>query len=103
MSSFLLYALVSVALLCIGLHGLIAYPHLLRKVLALNVMGGGVFLLLVSVAYRNRREYPDPVPHAMVLTGIVVAVSITAFAVALARRIYQETGTAILPAEDEST
>jgi len=35
---------------------------------------------------------PDPVPHALVLTGIVVAVSISAFALALARQIHAESG-----------
>jgi len=89
---FLLFSGASVALFCIGLHGLVARPHLLRKLLGLNVMGGAVFLFLVAVAYRNRDAAPDPVPHAMVLTGIVVAVSATAFALALARRIHAQTG-----------
>jgi len=30
---------------------------------------------------------PDPVPHALVLTGIVVAFSATALALALGRRL----------------
>jgi multicomponent Na+:H+ antiporter subunit C len=96
MSPFLLYALVSVALFAIGLYGFLFQPHLLRKVIAFNIMGGAVFLLLIAVAYRNAAPAPDPVPHAMVLTGIVVAVSATALAVALVRRIYMETGAALL-------
>jgi multicomponent Na+:H+ antiporter subunit C len=93
-----LYALVAVALFCLGLHGVVTRTHLLRKVLALNVMGGGVFLLLVAVAARGGGA-PDPVPHAMVLTGIVVAVSVTAFALALVRRIHAATGRPRLPEE----
>jgi multicomponent Na+:H+ antiporter subunit C len=102
MNPFLLYSLVSVALFCIGLHGLIVQAHLLRKLLALNIMGSAVFLFLVAVAYRNRLEAPDPVPHAMVLTGIVVAVSATAFALALARRIHAMTGQVTLEDGEES-
>ena len=89
-----LYALVGVALLGMGLHGLIIYSHLVRKILALNVAGAGVFLFLVAVAGQTPGPLPDPVPHAMVLTGIVVAVSATALALALACRIHQETGNA---------
>ena len=38
----------------------------------------------------------DPVPQAMVITGIVVAFSATALAVALVLRLFQETGGATL-------
>jgi multicomponent Na+:H+ antiporter subunit C len=93
------YALASVALFCIGLYGVAARDDLVRKLLSLNVMGGGVFLLLVTLARRGGGA-PDPVPQAMVLTGIVVAVSVTAFALALVRRIHAATGDAVLPEEE---
>lgn len=99
MSQHQLYSLAGVALFCLGLHALLARRHLLRKILALNVLGSGVFLLLVAQARRG--ELPDPVPHAMVLTGIVVAVSATALALSLARRIRLVDGAARLP-EDTS-
>jgi multicomponent Na+:H+ antiporter subunit C len=92
-----LYALASVVLFCIGLHGLILYEHVIRKLLAVNIMGGGVFLLFVALAYRTPEMAPDPVPHAMVLTGIVVAVSVTALALVIARRMYAVTGQTRLP------
>jgi multicomponent Na+:H+ antiporter subunit C len=93
MSIFLIYALAATGLFVICLHALITRVHLLRKILALNMMGSSVFLLLIAIAYRNRIDgVADPVPHAMVLTGIVVAVSATAFALALARRYHAETG-----------
>lgn len=82
----LLYSLCGVGLFGMGLHALIVAPHILRKVLAVNVMGIGVFMLLVVTAF-NQNAAPDPVPHAMVLTGIVVAVAGTALALTLACRI----------------
>ena len=91
-----LYALTGVALFSLGLHALLVRRHLLRKVLALNVLGSGVFLVLVAMARRGANS-PDPVPHAMVLTGIVVAVSATAVALGLARRIRDHHGSARLP------
>jgi multicomponent Na+:H+ antiporter subunit C len=98
---FVLYSLVGVALFCIGVHGLVVREHLLRKLLALNIVGSAVFLFLVAVAYRNRDPAPDPVPHAMVLTGIVVAVSATAFALALARRLHAMSGQVTLDDPEE--
>jgi multicomponent Na+:H+ antiporter subunit C len=94
------YALAGGALFCVGLHALLVYPSLVRKVLALNVMGSGVFLVLVSLAYRGGGSPADPVPHAMVLTGIVVAVSATALALVLAARVQAATGRLELPEGD---
>jgi len=97
MTTYLLYSLTGGLLFCIGFMGLILQANLIRKIIALNVMGSGVFLLLISIAKRNYSHIPDPVPHAMILTGIVVALAITAFALGLARRIYTKTGYSSLP------
>lgn len=104
MSDFLIYGLASAALFAICLHGLITRQHILRKILALNMMGSAVFLLLITIAERNQVDgVADPVPQAMVLTGIVVAVSVTAFALALARRYHAQTGRTDLHDEDGAT
>ena len=103
MNPAVLYSLVAVALFGIGLFGALVLPHLVRKVLALNVMGTGVFMLLVALAHPGRSQLapeeilPDPVPHALVLTGIVVAVSATALALALICRLHAVTGESTLP------
>lgn len=89
MSAAVLYSLTGVILFALGLYRLIASSDLVRKILGVNVMGSGVFLILVARAYRSPEVVPDPVPHAMVLTGIVVAVSATALALSLACRIYE--------------
>ncbi len=95
-----LYTVAGGVLFTIGLYGLITRPHLLYKVLALNVASGGVFMVFVGVARRVPGPAPDPLPHAMVLTGIVVTVSSTAYALALAKRIFTETGMATLDSAD---
>jgi multicomponent Na+:H+ antiporter subunit C len=87
-----LYALVGVGLLCLGLYALIANSHLLRKIMAFNIMGSGVFLILVALAKRLGGDTPDPVPHAMVITGIVVAVSATALALVLMLKLLATSG-----------
>lgn len=85
-----LYGLLGVVLAGLGLRAALLQPELLRKVLALNVLGAGVFLILIATAYRGPQEPADAVPHALVLTGIVVAVSATALALALARRLSRD-------------
>lgn len=97
MTNAILYALCGVVLFGAGFQGLVLCRHLLRKVIALNVMGAGVFLVLIALARRTPGDRPDPVPHAMVLTGIVVAVSATALALALLRRYHRQTGQTELP------
>ncbi|BAZ92855.1 hypothetical protein TspCOW1_22870 [Thiohalobacter sp. COW1] len=77
-----LYALAGVALVMLGLYGLAVQAHLLRKLLAVNILGSGVFLVLVGLG-GPAQAGPDPVPHAMVITGIVVAVSATALGLVL--------------------
>lgn len=87
-----LYLFAGVGLVGIGLGGVFMPRHLIRQIMALNVMGAGVFMILLAVARRGSNLEPDPVPHAMVLTGIVVAVSATALALALSARVFDATG-----------
>lgn len=87
------YALVGVTLFCMALHAVIVRKNPLHKVLAINVMSSGVFLVLVALARRTPGATPDPVPHAMVITGIVVAVSATALAIVLINRLRTTGGT----------
>lgn len=87
----LLYSMTGLILFAMGLFTLIVHSHPLRKILAVNIMSTGVFLILVATAYIPLSQGPiDPIPHAMVLTGIVVSVSVTALALLLACRV-QET------------
>lgn len=101
MSQAVLYALTGLGLFVLGLYAFIARAHLLRKILAFNVMGSGVFLVLAGLARRTSSGDPDPVPQAMVITGIVVAVAATALALSLMLRVVGATGRASLPEEEE--
>lgn len=84
------YAVLGAAVFSLSLYHLITASGLLRRILAANLLGSGIFLILIAVGYRGLEAAPDPVPHALVLTGIVVAVSATGLALALARRLHAE-------------
>ena len=99
MTTGLLFALAGAALFTLGVAGVVLIDHLLRRILAFNVMGSGAFLVLVGLAQRS--DVPDPVPQAMVLTGIVVAVAATALALALVRKLHGLTGHLELPEDSD--
>jgi multicomponent Na+:H+ antiporter subunit C len=95
------FAICAAALVGIGAFGLVTRAHLLRRIVAFNVLGSGVFLVLGALGNRDPAG-SDPVPQAIVITGIVVALAATALAVALIVRLFEETGRATLPGEGEA-
>jgi multicomponent Na+:H+ antiporter subunit C len=104
-SGTVLYGMAGAGLVALGLFGLVAQAAVLRKILAFNLLGAGVFLLFGVIARRAGAAglAADPVPQALVITGIVVAFAATALAVAMALRMYQITGAATVaepPGED---
>ena len=95
------YQIVAVILFCIGFATLFLHPNLIKKIIGLNLMDAAVFLMLAAVGYvdggkapiivngiTDAAYYVNPVPGGLVLTGIVVAVSTTAFFLALTQRLY---------------
>ncbi len=100
------YYLTAMILFVIGFHTLLTHNNLIKKVMGMNIMDVAIFLLLVSVGYvqggrapifeagaGSVHTYVNPLPSALILTGIVVAVSVTAFALALITKVYQHYGT----------
>lgn len=94
----------AVLLFMIGLYIMLVRQNLLKKLLGLNIMETAVFAFIVTsgmvdggapplLGAEAAGPYASALPHALVLTGIVVAVSITALALALIIRIKREYGT----------
>jgi len=98
MNAITLFGLCGPALVGLGLFGLITNPQPVRKILAFNILGSGTFLLFGVIARRGAAAGldGDPVPQALVITGIVVAFAATAMAIALLLRLFEETGRASL-------
>jgi multicomponent Na+:H+ antiporter subunit C len=85
------FALCAAGLVGLGLYGVIVSQDALRRIVAFNVVGGGVFLFFGAIARRGAAAgfAGDPVPQALIITGIVVAFAATALAVALLTRWYE--------------
>ncbi len=101
MNTATMFGLCAAVVIGLGLYGLMVNPHPLRKILAFNVIGSGVFLLFGAIARRGASAGVggDPVPQALLITGIVVAFSATALAVALLLRLFEATGSVTLANE----
>ncbi len=97
-NSSLVFTITGIVLFAMGAAAVIMMNNLLRRILAFNLMGSGIFLVLVGLA--QRQDAVDPVPQAMVLTGIVVAVAATALALALVRKLHALSGRLDLPRRD---
>jgi multicomponent Na+:H+ antiporter subunit C len=98
MSGVTVFGLSAAVAVGLGLYGLITHPQPLRKIIAFNLLGSGVFLLFGVVGRRGAAAGigNDPVPQALVITGVVVAFSATALAIALLLRLFQTAGSATL-------
>jgi multicomponent Na+:H+ antiporter subunit C len=98
----------AVLLLAIGLFGMLALRNLLRKLIAMSIMQVAVIVFFISVGAKTgahppvvaggdtapqARAYVNPLPHALMLTAIVVSVSTTGVALALLVRIHGRYGT----------
>lgn len=86
-----LFGLCGAALVGIGLFSVVTHPGLLRRIVGCNILGAGIFLVFGAVARRGGGAgfEADPVPQALVITGIVVAFSASALAVALLKRLVE--------------
>lgn len=90
----------------IGFATLLLNRNIIKKIIGFNFMDTAIYLFLASKGYITGRiapivvegvtdfeKYINPIPSGLVLTGIVVSVSFSAFFLALALRLYRAYGT----------
>lgn len=92
-----------ILLMMVGLYTVIASPNLAKKVIGLSVLQTAIFLFLISlgkvaegtvpITAPSAEAYSNPLPHALVLTAIVVSVSTLAVALAIIINIKHAYGT----------
>ena len=100
------FAIAAVILFVTGFVNMMVHPNLIKKIVSFNIMDSATFLMLASrgmIAGRTAAiltdggadvtRYVNPIPAGLVLTGIVVSVSVSAFSLALIQRIYGAYGT----------
>jgi len=98
----------AVVLMMIGLYAMLAKKNLIKKIVGMNIFQTAIILFYISIGFKKGAtvpiiehnthvidvaKYANPLPHVLMLTAIVVAVSTFGVALALAVRVYQEHGT----------
>ena len=98
-----------ILLILIGLWAILTKRNIIRMIVGFSLFDTGIHIVMVGVGYikgktapildeavnmQNAvREIVDPVPHALVLTAIVIGLGITALMLAYALRLYQRNKT----------
>lgn len=93
----------AIVLAMIGLYAIIAPSNLIKKLIGLGIFQSAIFLIfitagkveggtapIIDAAYE---VYSNPLPHVLILTAIVVAVSTLAVGLALTVAIKRAYGT----------
>jgi len=94
-----------VALFVLGIYGMLERPNLIKKLMSMNIMqvaviafflvGGqkiGATFPILTQELSSAAHYVNPLPHALMLTAIVVSLSTTGVALALMLKIKDHYG-----------
>ncbi len=94
----------SMSLFLVGLFGLLTRKHLIKIFMSISIMEASVFLFFIGMSYKVNSVAPimssldtdiktmnDPIPHAMILTAIVIAMAVLALGVSFAIEYYKLT------------
>lgn len=95
--------LMIVILLAIGLYGMLGKRNLIKKLIGMNIFQTAIFLFFIEGATKRggsvpvideligmeAAQYVNPLPHVLILTGIVVGLSLTGVALAFLIYIYR--------------
>lgn len=94
--------LLTILLLLVGLYGILGKRNLVKQLIGLNILQAAIILFFILFASKKGgtvpvwserigsavTDYINPLPHALMLTAIVVSVATTGLALVLLRRIY---------------
>ena len=103
---------VYIALMMIGLYGVIGKNNIMKKIIGLSILQTAVILFFVSIGAKRDATIPiidhtnasadtgisathfiNPLPHVLMLTAIVVAVATLGVALSMVIKIYREYNT----------
>ena len=95
----------SMLLFFVGLFGLLTRKHLIKIFISVAIMETSIFLLFIGLTFKADFIAPildsthvdvsvmnDPIPHAMILTAIVIGMAVLALGVSFAIEYFKLTG-----------
>jgi len=96
---------ICIILMMVGFYGVIAKTNLVKKALSLSLFQTGILVFYISIGKVEggtapvldkadpNAVYSNPIPHALMLTAIVVGVATLAVAMAIVINIRERYGT----------
>jgi len=97
--------LLCMVIFSIGIYCIVRKRNVIKMIIGVIILEYAVNLFFILTAYRMHGRAPifsdkqdivnmvDPLPHALVLTSIVIGLAVTALLIAIAMRIYEKYGT----------
>ena len=98
--------MLTIVLLAIGIYGMIVCSNYMKKLMCMNIMQVSIIFFFLTFGQKDGATNPvtmnnlfsadayiNPVPHALMLTAIVVSLGITGVGLALLMRIKDIYGT----------
>ncbi len=95
----------SMLLFFVGLFGLLTRKHIIKIFISIAIMESAIFLLFIGLTFKidfiapildtahvNISNMNDPIPHAMILTAIVIGMAVLALGVSFAIEYFKLTG-----------
>jgi len=95
----------SMTLFFVGLFGLLTQKHFIKIFMSIAIMESSIFLFfignmfnkdftapIISESFSNIAQMNDPIPHAMILTAIVIGMAVLALGVSFTIEYYKLTG-----------
>ena len=95
----------SMALFFVGLFGLLTQKHFIKIFISIATMESAIFLFFIGNIFNKELSAPimsdgitlasqmnDPIPHAMILTAIVIGMAVLALGVSMTIEYYKLTG-----------
>lgn len=93
---------VAIILFFIGFYGMAARRNMIKSIMSLGIMQAAVVLFFVSLHASPQTPAPigssfsvppaDPLPHALMITAIVVGISVTAVCLTMFITLYHKYG-----------
>lgn len=95
--------IITLLIIAISIYGICTSENIIKSIICFNVIQAALVLLFTVLASTPGTEIPiiselmaemvDPLPHALMITAIVISASITALALMITVKIFHYYGT----------
>lgn len=92
----------ALVLFFIGLYGLVARRNIIKSIMSIGILQMAIILFFVSINAGENMPAPigsrfpvlptDPVPHALMITAVVIGISVTAVSLTMFITLYHNYG-----------